>query len=321
MEFWARCRPRGVMPSAKRIKQLPENFREFVDEIAEGVSDLYGAGAARGYRANASRLLGESLANPEVDALAVLSGGRAMGILLAASQDAVGRITLVHVLEGHAGGPVERALLTEAVRTLRAGGVTGIVSDYVPLCALRDEEVFTALGFERFERALMMADLSSGPLCGTGAADSEPYGEAAWPAVADVIQDAYRDDPGRNLHVGVRCHDAALRFLRRASEGAFGATRPEYGRTATRDGVVAGAIVGSQVAPEVGFVIQVAVRRASRGEGLGTGLLLDLAEAFRQAGLSRMALGVTVGNPAARLYEGLAFRKVRRVNSFAWWRP
>ena len=48
----------------------------------------------------------------------------------------VGHIAFIHVLGRHAGQGVEQRLVEEAVRTLRAGGVEGIVSEYVTFSTL-----------------------------------------------------------------------------------------------------------------------------------------------------------------------------------------
>ncbi|MCC6154607.1 MAG: GNAT family N-acetyltransferase, partial [Candidatus Hydrogenedentes bacterium] len=52
----------------------------------------------------------------------------------------------------------------------------------------------------------------------------------------------------------------------------------------------------------------------------GTQLILELAHCFREAGLERIALGVTNDNPARRLYERLGFRKILPVNAYVWWK-
>ncbi len=47
----------------------------------------------------------------------------------------------------------------------------------------------------------------------------------------------------------------------------------------------------------------------------------EAADAFRRQGLDRTALGVTVDNPARRLYERLGFAPIKPIDAYAWWRP
>lgn len=60
-----------------------------------------------------------------------------------------------------------------------------------------------------------------------------------------------------------------------------------------------------------GELVQVYVRPAYAGQGLGRQLLLaTIAEAFEDPSLEQIQLGVIVGNAAAsRLYEGLGFKE------------
>jgi len=216
---------------------------------------------------------------------------------------------------------VEQQLVTEAVRGFRANGAEGIVAECVAFCPLRLEGTYRALGFEKVERLLMAAPLSLPTLACVGPPTSRPYEEEQWVDIAETIVDAYRDHPGRKLHVEVRDPLHALAFLKSVSSGGYGLAQPGYGRAIRRNGRCAGAIVGCEVAPDVGFVLQVAVRPPFQRQGIGTQLLRDLAYEYRKAGLSRMALGVTRTNPAKRLYDRLGFGSLRPVNAYVWWRP
>jgi ribosomal protein S18 acetylase RimI-like enzyme len=104
------------------------------------------------------------------------------------------------------------------------------------------------------------------------------------------------------------------------ANGGFGPSRPEYIRLAKESRGGEGVVIGCEISPGWGFVIQVAVRRAHWGRGLGAALLNDLAAEFRKAGLKHMGLGVTSENPARRLYERLGFHTLREVDAFVWWR-
>ena len=58
--------------------------------------------------------------------------------------------------------------------------------------------------------------------------------------------------------------------------------------------------------------LAVAVAEGERGNGLGTRLMNELAEAARAAGIARLSLSVDAANPALRLYERLGYSEVSR---------
>jgi ribosomal-protein-alanine N-acetyltransferase len=83
----------------------------------------------------------------------------------------------------------------------------------------------------------------------------------------------------------------------------------------------AGVVLGCEIAPDYGFILQVAVRRERQGMGIGGRLIRGLAAQFRAHGMTHIALGVTLENPAVRLYRRLGFDVVKPVNAYVWWRP
>jgi GNAT superfamily N-acetyltransferase len=58
--------------------------------------------------------------------------------------------------------------------------------------------------------------------------------------------------------------------------------------------------------------LAVAVAESHRAHGIGTRLMLELAEAARAAGFTRLSLSVEAANPAVRLYERLGYRELAR---------
>ena len=56
----------------------------------------------------------------------------------------------------------------------------------------------------------------------------------------------------------------------------------------------------------------VAVALERRGQGIGSLLLMDLADKARLEGFARLSLSVSAENPARRLYERLGYREISR---------
>ena len=307
------------MLTLRRIERLPINFDEFVDEIAEGLSSLYGRRAGEAYRRRAPALVQATINHPAVDAIAAQDGARTAAMLFSVLQRGIGQIPFIHVLDHYAGIGVEGQLVEEAVGFLRAQGAEGITCESVTLCPLELGEIFAALEFERVPRQIMQASLKAPELVDDDSQATQVFGEEDWPEIAEVIVESYGGHADRRLHVEVRDLVGALRFLSSVSKEGYGPTKPEYGRAVHVDGRIAGVIVGCRVAPDVGFVLQVAVRPAHQRQGLGGRLVRELARCFRADRLAQIALGVTVANPAKRLYERLGFSGVHSVNAYAWW--
>ncbi|NIA13583.1 MAG: GNAT family N-acetyltransferase [Nitrospiraceae bacterium] len=309
------------MQRLSRIAALPENFDEFVAEIAEGLGGLYGPEAADYYRTTARSAVLSNILQPAVDTIVVRDQDDVSGILMALTRGRMGQITFIHVLERFAGRGVEDRLIAESIRTLRAAGVDGIVSECVPLCSVDTDAAYTSEGFEPIARAILGAPLNAPGLTPDGSDGSVPLVEEHHRPAASAIVDAYQDHPGRRLHLEVRTEETAAELLANLAAGSFGDYEPSFGRGMWRDGQCVGVLLGCRIMPGCGFVVQVAVRRAWQGQGIGTQLLRDVAGEFRKHGLSRIALGVTWDSPARRLYEKLGFRLLRPIASYVWWRP
>jgi len=309
------------------LSSVPDNLSEFVDEIGAGLAELYGPEAAAHYRLVAPQALRATLPHPSVTAVAVglhppVAGEPApcTGIAVAITKAQISQITLVHVLRERGGDDETGALVANLVKLLRNDGVEGILCEAVPMVPLDMKAPFLTLGFTRIERLLMLTDLTEDGIARPSLRESRPVTREDLRELAAVIVEAYRDHPGRQLHAEVRDPDAAVSFLESAMSGGFGTTRAAFTRAISRDGRIVAGIVGSEIAPGTGFVLQVAVTPAYQGLGLGTALLRDLSQSFWEGGFRRMALGVTMDNPARRLYERLGFSNHRNVDAFVWWR-
>ncbi len=302
------------------LETLPPDFDDCVEEIAEGLSSLYGPMAAMDYRRRARAVFSSNIVHEAVLALGAFDGNRVAGILFGLLREPVAEISFIHVRAGYAGQGVEAQLVREAVALMRTCPIENVVAEVTPFSPLELDSVFAALGFERIARQLMHAPLEAPGLQVRREWRSVPLEQEDWPEAAACIVDAYQDHPGQRLHFEVRSQANALDFLRRVYGGSYGTIEPGYARMIVADGVCAGVILGCEIAPGAGFVLQLAVVRKYQGAGLGAALLRELAHVFRTQSLDKVVLGVTTDNPARRLYERLGFSLLRPIEAFVWQR-
>lgn len=305
----------------RQVGDLPANLDAFIAEIGAGVRTLYGDAAARAYLERAPRGFGAAAAASTAYLWVVDGGEGARGLLLGAMRGDIAEITLVHVLAPFRGTGIEHALVAAAVGHFQEMGVRAVVSEPVAHGDIDLAGAFGVAGCVSVERGLFMA--STREVAGGGGEEMEggtPLGAAQFREAAEVIAAAYVDHPGRLIHPEVSDVSSAHEYLLRVLAGVFGPVLPHYCRVAVREGRCAGVLLGCELAPEVGFVLQVAVRPEFRGQGIATGLLKGFAEAAQAAGVARLGLGVTLDNPARRIYERAGFGLVRAVTAFHWWR-
>ncbi|MCL4691801.1 MAG: GNAT family N-acetyltransferase [Candidatus Hydrogenedentes bacterium] len=313
---------------AERIEQAPENLSDFVDEIGSGLAALYGTEAGANYRRIAPPALRASLSYPSVRMVGVVQEsagperkpGPCTAMAVAVNRLGIAQISLIHVLRCAVGLDQESVLIRRMVDLLREEGVDGIICEAVPMSPLDLDRPFGDLGFQRIARVLMIAPLSENGLARPVLRESRPLTHEDVPAFAEAIVATYHDHPGYALHAEVRTLEGAYAFLESALSGGFGATRPAFSRVIARDGHIVAGLVGSEVAPGVGFVLQLVVVPKWQNRGLGSILVREAAQSFHEAGYRELALGVTADNPARRLYERLGFRSHRDVNAYVWWK-
>lgn len=309
------------MTVVRRIKHLPPNFGAFVDEVSEGMGQVYGRAAAEEYRKSGAARILATIAHPGVEGLAILQGQEARAILMSLVHEDVGQIFFLHVLRGQEPGHPERELLRHAVAGLRAEPIKGIVCETLVFNPLHACEVLEELDFRCFERGVMRGPLDAPELgMDLDVSRSRPFGTDDFRAVAECLVSAYASDPATDLHREVTTLDGALRFVEGITKGSFGEYRREFGRCIEEDGQIVSVLLGCEAACRVGFVVQVATRPEYRNRGHAEALMREAAAAFRLARFEHIALGVTLANPARRLYERLGLSVRCPVDAYVWWR-
>jgi len=302
----------------------PRNLDAFIREIAVGIGQVYGPAAAQAYRDRAERGFGATLATPGAALFTLSTPDRnAIALLIAVRRDEGVDFPLVHVLAPYAGGRLEHYLVAAAARHYRDAGVAFILSETIPNAPMALDAAFGEAGFTATPRGLFQittASLSASIAAAQGVAAGAPIRPSDFGGVATCISAAYADHPGRWLHPEVRQADDARMLLLRLLAGAYGPVLPNYCRVQRVGNNVQGALLGCEVAPGVGFVVQLVVAPEARGQGIATRLLGEFAEACHAAGVEKIALGVTLDNPARKLYERLGFSLLRPITAYTWWR-
>lgn len=302
--------------SVRVLDRIPENFHEFVEEDALGIFELYGPAAESQYRDSALENLEISIDHPSVCLFAVQIGDETAGYITCINRSSQALIAHIHVLKKHLEKGVEEALVRHCVDHARRSGKSNIVSESVLFAPLRLDETYADMGFQRIERLIMGKALGRSNKAVTEVSREAEAGEDG--TIARILVEAYNNHSSRRLHLEVADETHAAEFLASVRRDGYGKTRPEFIRAIDRAGVPAGVVIGCLVAPDVGFVLQVAVVPEYQGEGLGSALIAELEREFHDAGLQKVALGVTCDNPARHLYERLGFESWRRVTAYVW---
>lgn len=303
----------------QKLDAPPENLAEFIDGIAAGVREVHGDAAALAYVARASRGFGLAMAAPAAVLWGVSAECGCAALLLGILRGTTAEITLVHVLPTFAWQGMEHMLVAAAAADFRASGAREVLSEAMQHVPMALDDAFAEAGFSAVRRGLFRVDTFRLLQATMGVADhSAALGAVHFAPAAACIAAAYAAHPGRLIHPEVRSRAAAGAYLRRVMTGAHGPVLPNHCRVVVEGGEVAGVLLGCEIAPQTGFVLQLAVRPAYQGRGMGTGLLGAFARACDEAEVPTISLGVTLDSPARALYERLGFHFQRPVTAYHW---
>jgi ribosomal protein S18 acetylase RimI-like enzyme len=133
------------------------------------------------------------------------------------------------------------------------------------------------------------------------------WSESDIDATSELLYESYEQNAGP-IGPGATLHDWREYVTNLSRHGGCGTLSPVLSRVLTIDGVVAAATLVSTIAPQTAHLVQLAVRRAHQGAGLGHALLTTAVEASRHAGFLAISLLVAQDNEAAlRLYQQAGF--------------
>ena len=308
--------PMHVQP----LQALPENMDAFVEEVARGIRDLYGAPAEHQYRTLARRSLVATLKHPSVWACGVCEGEDTLAYVLVTIREEAAQVHFMHVLAPYVGQGLESLLFDAAIEAAHRHGVRHILCEMVNFSPFDLKKNAERQGFRHVARSIMLAKSAMVPRASAALGlPMQTVDPAEWESGARCLVAAYANEPGRDLHIEVHDRHRALAFISRVAAGNYGRTQSSYMLAAMDGPVCAGLVLGSEVSPDTGFVLQVVVDPAYRGQGIASRLLGRLCATFADGGKVQVGLGVTNDNPARRLYERLGFHVVHPIDAYVWW--
>jgi len=226
-----------------------------------------------------------------------------------------------------------RAIFDSLIATRPVHGAGGDIRRIESQLMLVDPAVGKMLQRERpvelQERLLMRLDTSSPPYMPAGPAlrrfHFEPWADHHHEMAAGVISLAYTNHIDSRINDQYRSVAGARRFLYNIVQfpgcGMF--FRPgSFVAFDLRSGWMAGVVLTSFVADQVGHITQLCVTPAAQGQGLGYELLREAVNALRIHGARRVSLTVTAANQQAiQLYFRCRFQEIRRFLSYVWDAP
>lgn len=269
-----------------------------------------------------------------------LSHGQVAGYCFFVHEDAKGLLGDLFVREPHrrerpygSSAGIATVLLEHALETLEhAPLVRRIEAQLIPFGIEPLAPVFLAHDFRSFPRLFMYKAMERGapPAAPTGTAPAalRPWDDRHFEAMADLIVAAYSGHVDSQINDHYDSRAGAMRFLknivifpgcgvfqRDASFVAVEAASPAPGRGVD---FLRGAVLVSQVAPQVGHITQICVRRQWQGQGLGRRLMEAALARLTAKGYKGVSLTVTAENEAAvKLYLQLGFEVIKGFAAFS----
>lgn len=225
-------------------------------------------------------------------------------------------------------------LLTHLISMLRASpGVERIEAQLLLYPSGSLAEFFAAEGFAVYPRYFMEADLTT-PLAEASNGDRRTslppalareelvlrrWGAADFQMAAELIHLAYRGHVDARINDQYRTLHGSLRFLHNIVRfpgcGVFEATH-SWVLEERRTGALAGVLLTSRVASDVGHITQLCLSPEFRRQGLGPYLLAHATAGTRRAGYAALTLTVSEGNAGAvSLYRRAGFGVRRRFDA------
>lgn len=269
-----------------------------------------------------------------------LSRGQVAGYCFFVHEDTKGLLGDLYVREEHrrerpydTSAGIATVLLEHALETLEhAPLVRRIEAQLIPFGIEPLAPVFLTHDFRSFPRLFMYKPLPPAPppapATGPAAAALRPWDDRHFEAMADLIVAAYSSHVDSQINDHYDSRSGAMRFLKNIvifpgcglfqRDASFVAVEAESQARSRGADVLLGAVLASQVAPQVGHITQICVRQQWQGQGLGRRLLEAALAQLVAKGYQGVSLTVTAENEAAvKLYLQLGFEIIKGFAAFS----
>jgi ribosomal protein S18 acetylase RimI-like enzyme len=250
---------------------------------------------------------------------------RAVGYSFFVYEDHKGLVGDLYVSHAHAAAGAGQTLLTHTLETLQASpNVRRIEAQLIPFHVASYREPFAERGFRLFPRNFMIVALDRTNLAALPVSASlriEPWRDRHFEKSAQLIVESYLGHIDSQINDQYSSQAGALKFLKNIIVfPGCGMFQTDCSFVATEMGTekLAGVILSSKVAEDVGHVTQICVVPEYRGFGLGSRLLAETLASLRRRRCASVSLTVTAANPAVRLYERVGFATMKRFDAAVW---
>jgi len=205
-------------------------------------------------------------------------------------------------------------------------GLRRIESQLMLLDAESSHELRRECGVHMFERLLMKRDAHTSLPPGRASTSRrfriDPWSDEHFDALGAELSLAHTGHVDSEINEHYRTARSASRFLYNIVQFPGCATfysPASYLAFEARTGSIAGMLLASFVAAEVGHITELCVAPRARGVGLGHAMLRQSLAALGSAGAKRISVTVTAANEdAIRLYKRCGFREARRFCAYVW---
>ena len=254
-----------------------------------------------------------------------LENRRAVGYSFFVYEDHKGLVGDLFVSPAHAPTGTEQTLLHHTLETLQASpNVRRIEAQLIPFGTASYNASFREHGFRLFPRNFMFLPLDRSLLSPKPVSASlrmERWRDRYFEKTASLIVECYVGHIDSQINDQYMTEAGALKFLKNIILfPGCGVFQAECSFVATAIGTerLAGVILTSRVADQVGHITQICVLPEYRSFGLGSRLLAETFVALRRRRCLAVSLTVTAANPAVRLYERVGFTTVKKFDAAVW---
>lgn len=256
-------------------------------------------------------------------ALLAVRQGEAVGTVAWRVEADAGFVVLFYVLADEDPETVG-ALLGAAMTDLRRASVPRGVYAELPEVPSVVQAAFTQAGFVGVERVIMQNRLHQ-PAPALVMPDG--YRLVTWAddhldAAASVVYHANVGSVDAMIIPELQTYPGTVRIVELSLQGRYG-TFDRQGSALILDatGSVVGVTLVTRRHGEMGFTAEICVLPLHRRRGIARALMLHTHQTLLADGLALNTLGVTLGNPARKLYESLGYEPLGSVWTYVWPRP